>query len=117
MKQRIEATLKRLQDSRFRRSFSLGEKEQRVIREKGLETIERHARELLSKRIGVRPKNDGRQTPWRGHPVFVAQHATATCCRKCVAKWHNIPREKELSGEELDFLVALVMSWIHARAG
>ncbi len=27
------------------------------------------------------PRNDGKQTPFRGHPVFTAQHATATCCR------------------------------------
>ncbi len=25
----------------------------------------------------------------KGHPVFVAQHATATCCRECIRKWHK----------------------------
>lgn len=33
----------------------------------------------------------GRQTPYRGHPVFVAQHAAATCCRTCLERWHAIP--------------------------
>ena len=51
-------------------------------------------------------------TPMRGHPVFVAQHATATCCRGCVAKWHHIPQGRELTDDELGYLVAVVMAWI-----
>ncbi|MEU6081408.1 DUF4186 family protein [Streptomyces sp. NPDC047108] len=38
------------------------------------------------------PYKDGRQTPYRGHPVFVAQHATATCCRGCPQRCHHIPQ-------------------------
>ena len=41
--------------------------------------------------------NDGKQTPMRGHPVFIAQHATATCCRECIRKWHKMQPGKGLS--------------------
>lgn len=41
--------------------------------------------------------NDGKQTPMRGHPVFIAQHATATCCRECLKKWHNIKKRKKFN--------------------
>jgi hypothetical protein len=52
----------------------------------------------VSKRLGsANPLNDGKQTPFKGHPVFIAQHATATCCRGCLAKWHGIRK-----GEALD---------------
>ena len=57
-------------------------------------------------------RNDGRQTPWRGHPVFTAQHATATCCRGCIAKWHHLPQGRELTDAEIDRLADLVMAWI-----
>lgn len=112
---RIAETLKRLSGSRFRRSFGLGQKEKGLIGQKGMETIHHHAQDLLSKRVGVRPPNDGKQTPWRGHPVFIAQHATATCCRKCIRKWHGIPPNRPLSDKELDFLVGLVMAWLKER--
>jgi exodeoxyribonuclease V alpha subunit len=58
------------------------------------------------------PKNDGKQTPMRGHPVFIAQHATATCCRGCIQKWHGIKKGKALSDMEIQFLVEVIMRWI-----
>jgi hypothetical protein len=51
----------------------------------------------------------------RGHPVFVAQHATATCCRGCIAKWHRIEKGRALRAEEVDFTVALIMGWIESQ--
>ena len=45
----------------------------------------------IIKRIAPKePLNDGKQTPMKGHPVFIAQHATATCCRECTRKWHKM---------------------------
>lgn len=61
------------------------------------------------------PKNDGRQTPMRGHPVFIAQHATATCCRGCLAKWHGIGKDRELSAAEVDHVVEAILRWIGAQ--
>ncbi len=60
----------------------------------------------------VRLFNDGKQTPWRGHPVFVAQHATATCCRKCLLKWYKIPENKTLDDSEIRFFLDVILSWI-----
>ena len=47
----------------------------------------------------------------RGHPVFIAQHATATCCRGCIQKWHRIEKGRALSDDEIKFVVELVMGW------
>ena len=48
----------------------------------------------------------------KGHPVFIAQHATATCCRSCLYKWHHIKKEKELTKDEVDYIVNIIMEWI-----
>lgn len=105
--------LTRLAGSAFRARFRLSAKDRAYARARGRDTIARHARELLAQHIGAaQPRNDGRQTPYRGHPVFTAQHATATCCRGCVAKWHGISTGRELTGSELDELASLIMAWI-----
>ena len=46
------------------------------------------------------------------HPVFIAQHATATCCRECIRKWHKIKPGRELSQVQRDYLVDVIMTWI-----
>ena len=48
----------------------------------------------------------------RGHPVFIAQHATATCCRECIRKWHKMQPGKELSQVQQEYLVDVIMTWI-----
>ncbi|MBI0126267.1 DUF4186 domain-containing protein [Bifidobacterium sp. W8101] len=106
-------TLARLGHSRFRAGFSLSSKDRAYARAKGKETIDRHAHEMLAKRVGpAHPLKDGKQTPYRGHPVFTAQHATATCCRGCIERWHHIPRGRALTDAEVDALARLVMAWI-----
>lgn len=99
--------------SKFRSSFHLKQKDIDYINEKGLDTIREHARELIAKREApaVIP-NDGKQTPMKGHPVFVAQHATATCCRECIRKWHKIQPGRELSRIQQEYLVDVIMTWI-----
>ena len=59
--------------------------------------------------------NDGKQTPMRGHPVFIAQHATATCCRGCIYKWHKMRPGKELSKVQQEYLVDVIMTWIEGE--
>jgi hypothetical protein len=88
-----------------------------MLREKGLEAIMRHAADLIGKRLApaVIP-NDGKQTPWRNHPVFVAQHATATCCRGCLEKWHHIPRGHALGVEETAHVLAVIRRWLQSQA-
>ncbi len=102
----------RLSRSRFRSSFKLGEKERGIVREKGIEVIRKHAFEILDKKIRVMVKNDGRQTPFKGHPVFIAQHATATCCRSCIEKWYKISKDKALSSDEVRYFSEVIIEWI-----
>ncbi|OZG60535.1 hypothetical protein BLEM_1836 [Bifidobacterium lemurum] len=109
----VNEALGRLSCSAFRAKFVLSDKDRAYARAKGKDAIDRHAREMLRLRVGdALPKNDGKQTPWRGHPVFTAQHATATCCRGCVEKWHHIPKGRELTDDEINRLSDLVMAWI-----
>lgn len=76
-------------------------------------TVRSHAFEFIEKRLApaVIP-NDGKQTPMRGHPVFVAQHATATCCQGCLQKWHSIPAGTELTAQQKEYVVDIIMEWI-----
>jgi len=89
--------------SKFRGRFRLSGKEAQYFRDKGLEIILQHALDFVTKRLGdAEPANDGKQTPMRNHPVFVAQHATGTCCRGCLAKWHHIPKGRPLTQEQIE---------------
>lgn len=105
--------LEKLKRSKFRSSFKLKEGDFGYIKAKGSPTIRKHARDLITKRLApANPRNDGRQTPMRGHPVFIAQHATATCCRSCLHKWHGIKKNKELTEEEIDYVIEVIMEWV-----
>lgn len=106
----------RLSHSDFRSRFRLNIADIEYIRKKGMDTIRRHAEDFVRKRLApaVIP-NDGRQTPMHGHPVFIAQHATACCCRGCFAKWHHIPAGRELTQEEQNYTVAVLMEWIRKQ--
>lgn len=109
----IECILEKLSKSKFRNSFHLKEKDKEYIKSKGLEKIEEHAYDFIEKRLAPSQiLNDGKQTPMRGHPVFISQHATATCCRGCLNKWHHIPMNTELSKEEIDYIIRVIMTWI-----
>lgn len=102
-----------LSKSKFRGSFHLRKYMISYIEEKGFSKIEEHAYDFILTRLAPKsPKNDGKQTPMKGHPVFIAQHATATCCRSCLEKWHHIPKNKELTKEEIDYIVSLIITWI-----
>ncbi|MBU3736896.1 MAG: DUF4186 domain-containing protein [Methylobacterium sp.] len=106
-----------LAHSAFRRSFSLRTKERDYLREKGLALVMSHARDFIVQRLAPATiANDGRQTPFRGHPVFVAQHATACCCRGCLAKWHRIPSGRELTPEETAYVLSVIARWLVQQA-
>jgi hypothetical protein len=102
--------------SRFRSRFHLGPKERVYLMEKTLPVILEHGRQFLRERLAAaEPNSDGRQTPMRGHPIFIAQHATATCCRGCLEKWHHIPRGRELSNEEIEYVVGVLARWLDGQ--
>ncbi len=111
--QKIITILEKLSKSSFRARFRLKNKEIKVLFRLDHETLRNHARDIIVNRLGpAYPPNDGRQTPMRNHPVFVAQHATASCCRKCLKKWHNIPTGKELEWNQIEYIIELILTWI-----
>lgn len=102
--------------SKFRTRFLLSAKEAAYLKQKGIDTILEHARDFISRRLAqAHPANDGRQTPMRNHPAFIAQHATGTCCRKCLEKWHCIPRGKPLTEEQIDYILQVLERWLKNR--
>jgi hypothetical protein len=104
--------------SRFRASQRLGPRDAQYLREKGLATVMEHARFFIAQRLApAHPAHDGKQTPWKGHPVFVAQHATATCCRGCLAKWHGIEKGRALGEDEQRPVLAALERWLRAQSG
>ena len=106
----------RLAKSAFRSRFRLTQKDKSYIVAKGMTTIRRHAIDFVTKRLAPAViHNDGKQTPLRGHPVFLAQHATGCCCRSCLSKWHHIPAGRQLTEEEQQYIVAVLMTWIERQ--
>ena len=113
MNNRINTVLENLSKSTFRNKFHLKEKEINYIKEKGIDKIQEHTKDFINKRLAQAViQNDGKQTPMRGHPVFIAQHATGCCCRGCLYKWHKIPKGVELSEEQKNYICEVIMTWI-----
>ena len=113
----LDEAFRRLAQSSFRRKFRLQGRELAYVQMWGLPHVMKQAAELLRKRVGPAViANDGRQTPWRNHPVFVAQHATATCCRGCIEKVHEIEKGHELTPEELQHLLAAIERWLMTQS-
>lgn len=106
----------RLSKSSFRSRFRLSAKDKEYVASKGLTTIRQHAEDFVARRLApaVIP-NDGKQTPMRGHPVFIAQHATGCCCRGCFSKWHHIPAGRQLTISEQQYAVTVLMAWIERQ--
>lgn len=97
----------------FRAKFHLRGRDRATAAQKGPVTLRRHAYDLIAQRLApAQPYKDGRQTPYRGHPVFVAQHATATCCRSCLERWHGIPKGRQLTPPEQVYVVDVICRWI-----
>ncbi|MBR6331779.1 MAG: DUF4186 domain-containing protein [Dehalococcoidales bacterium] len=112
----IDDSLNRLKRSAFRSRFRLSAKDLQYIQDKGINTIRSHAKDFICNRLSpAEIPNDGKQTPMRGHPVFVAQHATACCCRDCLYKWYRIPKGRELPVSEQDQIADLIMTWIEKQ--
>jgi hypothetical protein len=109
----VQEVLSDLRQSTFRSRIHLQQKELEYLHQKGLSEILEHAADFIEKRLApALPANDGKQTPWHNHPVFVAQHATATCCRGCLQKWHQIPKGRALTEEEQQYIVEVISTWL-----
>ena len=109
----INDKLESLSHSKFRSSFHLRRYMIDYIDKNGMKKIIEHAYDFICKNIAPsNPLNDGKQTPTKNHPVFVAQHACACCCRGCLEKWHNIPKGRKLTSNEINYIVFLLITWI-----
>ena len=109
----INKKLDDLSKSKFRNSFHLNDKMKSYCKEKGYNVIKKHAYDFINERL--KPGNiinDGKQTPMKGHPVFIAQHACACCCRGCLYKWHHIEKNKELTDNEVNYIISVLLKWI-----
>lgn len=109
----IDIILDKLSKSTFRNKFHLKDKDKKYIEDKGMDVIKEHTYDFIGKRLAPsKIDNDGKQTPMRGHPTFIAQHATATCCRGCLEKWHRIPKGIELNDKHKEYIANVIMKWI-----
>ena len=104
----------RLRKSKFRRSFDLDNYDKKLIDDLGLEKLEHHIYAIIEEKL-QKPQADGTQTPYTGHPVFKAQHATATCCRVCMFKYHRISKYRDLTAEEKKFIANIITRWISSK--
>lgn len=118
MSEDIQNFFKKLKKSKFRSGIKLKPADMEYFNKKGMDTILQHGLDFVNRRLAPsNPPNDGRQTPWGKHPVFVAQHATATCCRGCLEKWHNIPKGRKLSQKEVDYVLQIIEHWLKIETG
>jgi hypothetical protein len=112
----IDARIEAIGRQPFRAKFHLRGRDRATAILRGPSAIRAHARELIAQRLAPAfPRNDGKQTPYRGHPVFVAQHATATCCRSCLLKNHRIEPGTELTEEQQEYVVDVICRWIEVE--
>lgn len=109
----LDALFRDLDRSTFRSRFRLDRAAQRYVAERTLTVVLRQGWAIIDRRLApAQPENDGRQTPMRGHPIFVAQHATATCCRGCLRKWHQIEPGRPLSDQEVAYVLRVIERWL-----
>ena len=114
----LDARLERMARTKFRGRIQLRGRDRAIVDLRGIETIREHARKFIGERLApAEPRNDGKQTPYRGHPVFVAQHATATCCRGCLERWHGISAGHALDEREQTYVIEVICRWIIRQYG
>lgn len=83
---------------------------------KGRKALHAAARRRLESSVGrAGSPYDGRQTPFKGNTLYYAQHATASCCRACMEYWHAIPKDRDLTEDELEYLASLMVLFLDER--
>ncbi|MBF0862481.1 DUF4186 domain-containing protein [Gluconobacter kanchanaburiensis] len=108
----------RLSRSRFRARFHLDDQARLYLESRGLDAVIEHGATFIAERLApAHPPQDGKQTPMRGHPVFIAQHATGSCCRTCLSKWHSMAPGQALTAEQQARILLVLRHWIERDFG
>jgi hypothetical protein len=70
-------------------------------------------------RIGKKLQNPGKFADWGQIPfeqggsiIHFAQHATATCCRRCIEAWYGIDRRQALTEEQIAYFAELILRYV-----
>ena len=115
----VEHTFTALKVEYWRHSWWHREIDIRAInyaRRKGKTNLKESVLNRIRSSVGPsKPFKDGAQTPKVGNIIYYAQHATATCCRKCIEHWHGIPMGRELTAEEIEYFASLIMLYVEER--
>ena len=91
-------------------------RERNYARRKGRAGVRAAAeRRIRSSVCAENPFRDGAQTPWSGNILYYAQHATASCCRTCIAEWHGIAAGGDLTEDEVRYLADLLCLYVDHR--
>ncbi|MFH6780890.1 MULTISPECIES: DUF4186 family protein [Methylobacterium] len=92
------------------------EKAAALVRKKGVDRVLSGISSRVASSIGKKANGfDGRQTKLEGNVIFYAQHATATCCRKCLSYWHDIPADRDLNPKESKYCEDLIVAYLRER--
>jgi hypothetical protein len=84
--------------------------------EKGAESVIDEARRRMTEKIGIMNPYRHGITPYTGNVIYYAQHATATCCRRCMEYWYGIPaKNRILTPDEINFSTDLVRLYLEER--
>lgn len=83
-----------------------------MVYTKTKEELFNDAMQIIGEKIKIKPKNDWYQTPYHGHPVYIAMHATASCCRICLGQWYNISERGTLTIVQMKYIADILLKWI-----
>ena len=82
----------------------------------GATAVLQEARKRMKDTIGIKNPYRHGITPYQGNVIHYAQHATATCCRRCMEYWYDIPaKDRILTEEEIDFSTSLITLYLQER--
>ena len=73
---------------------------------------------ILSNKINKKRSEifrDSTQTPKGKDIIYLAQHATGTCCRRCIEEWYGINKEEIMNEEQINFLTEIIMTYINEK--
>jgi len=115
----LEYTFKSLKFELIRHHFWHLEIDLRAMnyaRRKGIVGLRVAAERRIRTSVGpAQPWRDGTQTSMNGNPLYYPQHATATCCRKCIEYWHGVEMNRPLTEDEVQYFTVLLNMFVDDR--